>query len=76
MASESTDNDVCVIDQEPKQDGKDAFRAVIDDVRLSVLVASYNVHFAKYSETHSKSTQLIPNLVWKQVSAYFFIIKM
>ena len=72
MSTCSIDSDVCIIEaasSAPSKESKEAFRAVIDDVRLSMLVASYNVHFAEYSETHSKSSQLIPNTVWKQVSS-------
>jgi hypothetical protein len=48
-------------------ESKPITRPVIDDMRISTLVSSYHHHFAKYSETHSNATQLVPSTVWKEV---------
>ena len=64
----------CDLDGVSAVDSKPSIvRPVIDDVRISVLVSSYNHHFAKYSESHSKTTQLVPNAVWKEVAAFFIV---
>jgi hypothetical protein len=42
-------------------------RPIVDSLHLSCLVASYNVHFAKYCKGRKQVTQLVPSLVWKEV---------
>src|ERR1700737_3431555 len=42
-------------------------RPIVDSLHLSCLVASYNIHFAKYCRGRKQVTQLVPSLVWKKV---------
>ena len=42
-------------------------RPIVDSLHLSCLVASYNVHFAKYCKGRKQVTQLVPSIVWKEV---------
>ena len=42
-------------------------RPIVNYLHLSCLVASYNVHFAKYCKDRKQVTQLVHSLVWKEV---------
>ncbi len=42
-------------------------RPIVDSLHLSCLVASYNVHFAKYCKGRKQVTQLVSSLVWKKM---------
>ena len=42
-------------------------RPIVDSLHLLCLVASCNVHFAKYCKGRKQVTQLVPSLVWKEV---------
>ena len=42
-------------------------RVIVDSHHLSTLIASYNHHFAEYSNGRVKVTQIIPSVVWKLV---------
>jgi len=42
-------------------------RQIVESLHLSTLLASYNNHFAKYSEKNKNVTQLIPKSVWAGV---------
>jgi hypothetical protein len=42
-------------------------RSIVDSLHLSTLISSYDNHFANCSSGRSKTTQLIPGKVWKQV---------
>lgn len=58
------DNSVAAPSKVEKPQAK---RQVVDSHRISVLMASYNKHFAVYSNGKKNITQILPAKVWKSV---------
>ena len=46
-------------------------RQFVESIHLSTLLASYNQHFAQYSESRKNVSQLIPGAVWRLVYKEF-----
>ena len=42
-------------------------RVIVNSHQLSTLIASYNIHYAKYSNGRTQVTQVIPAAVWKMM---------
>lgn len=46
-------------------------REIVDEEHLCTLIAAYNLHFERYSQTKVNVTQTIPALVWKNTYATY-----
>ena len=68
MSTSSVIDDAIEVQEMPdKKRAKTGPRRFVESVHLSTLIASYNIHFAKYSEGRKNVTQLIPSAVWKSI---------
>ena len=67
LPNSATADNVAAEDRESKRSKVGISRQFVESIHLSTLLASYNQHFAKYSEGRKNVSQLIPGAVWRLV---------